>query len=150
MADALESVLAAIATLQAGVSTPTGEKALTHAYDELPESLATYPCFVNVLREETDFKRQSGARQRSNVGIDMYLCWQPGSGTYADASRRVWRKAVLDKFDANGSLSATAVTSAIERVSFDEPLPFTPERSYPGIKFELQVTMLASTVELAV
>lgn len=150
MADALENVLEAIARLQALVSVPGGEKALTHAYDELPESLATYPCFVNVLREETDFKRQSGARQRSNVTIDMYLCWQPGSGTYADASRRVWRKAVLDAFDNSGSLSATAITSSIERVAYDEPLQFAPERSYPGIKFELHITMMASAVELAV
>jgi hypothetical protein len=150
MADALESVLDAIKAVQEAVTTPGGEKALTHAYDEMPESLATYPCFVNVLREETEFKRQSGARQRSSVAIDMYLCWEPGSGTYADASRRVWRKAVLDQFDENGSLSASAITSSIERVSFEEPLQMTPERSYPGIKFELQITMLPSTVELAV
>lgn len=150
MADALELMLDGIVTLQGAVTTPTGEKALTHAYDELPESLATYPCFVNVLREETDFKRQSGARQRSSVIIDMYLCWQTGSGTYADASRRVWRKAVLDKFDENGSLSATAITSSIERVAYEEPLRLTEDHSYPGIKFELQVTMKASTVQLAV
>lgn len=150
MADALESVLDAIKALQEAVSTPSGEKALTHAYDEMPESLATYPCFLNVLREETGIKRQSGARQRSNVAIDMYLCWQPGSGTYADASRRVWRKAVLDRFDLNGSLSASAITSSIERVSFDEPLKLDEVRSYPGIKFELQIIMLPSTVELAV
>ncbi|TET95568.1 MAG: hypothetical protein E3J29_06665 [Dehalococcoidia bacterium] len=150
MADALESVLDAIATLQGTVSTPSGEKALTHAYDELPESLATYPCFVNVLREEDNFAYQSGARQRSSVTIDMYLCWQPGSGTYADSSRRVWRKAVLDKFGANSSFSGTAITSAIERIAYDEPLRLSETRSYPGIKFELRVTMLASTVELAV
>ena len=150
MADALESVLEAIARLQALVSVPGGQKPLTHAYDEIPESLATYPCFVNVLREETDFKRQSGARQRSIVAIDMYLCWQPGSGTYADASRRVWRKAVLDKFDENGSLDATAIHSSIERIAYDEPLRLTEDRSYPGIKFELHIIMKASTVELAV
>ena len=149
MADALESVLEAIAKLQGGVVTPGGEKALTHAYDELPESLATYPCFVNVLDEEGNYKRQSGVRQRSDVAIDMYLCWQPGSGIYADASRRVWRKAVLDKFDANGSLSASAITSSIERSGFKEPFPMG-ERFYPGIHFELLVIMLPSTVELAV
>src|SRR3972149_2362444 len=123
----IQDVLDAIVVLQKAVPAPTGEKDITHAYDEQPESASTFPCFIN---------------------ID--LCFEQGSGIYADRSRRLWYQAVMDYFDQHQGLNDTAHWSAIERAAFDEPLQITETLRYPGIKFELKVLMKASTVTLAV
>ncbi|HAM39886.1 MAG TPA: hypothetical protein DCP69_00735 [Candidatus Omnitrophica bacterium] len=146
----IQDVLDAIVVLQKAVPAPTGEKDITHAYDEQPESASTFPCFINIVREVGEFKRQSAARQQGAAIIDMYLCFEQGSGIYADRSRRLWYQAVMDYFDQHQGLNDTAHWSAIERAAFDEPLQITETLRYPGIKFELKVLMKASTVTLAV
>ena len=148
--DEIQDILDQIVILQNAIPTPVGEKRLTHAYDEQPESGATFPCFINIVREVSDFKRQSLVRQQGALAIDMYLCFEQGSGIYADRSRRLWYQAVMDYFDQHEGLGNTVHWSAIERASFDEPLQVTEALRYPGIKFELKALMKSSAVTLAV
>ena len=150
MANELQDICDQIVILQNAVPTPTDEKDITHAYDEQPESASTFPCFINIVREVGEFKRQSAVRQQGALAIDMYLCFEQGSGIYADRSRRLWYQAVMDYFDQHEGLGDTVHWSAIERAAFDEPLQVTETLRYPGIKFELKCLMKASTVTLAV
>src|SRR3972149_3320426 len=57
----IQDVLDAIVVLQKAIPAPVGEKDITHAYDEQPESGATFPCFINIVREVGEVKRQSAA-----------------------------------------------------------------------------------------
>ena len=149
MANELQDICDQIVILQNAIPTPSGEKDITHAYDEQPESLSTFPCFVNIVRDVAEFKRQSAVRQQGTLAIDMYLCFEQGSGIYADRSRRLWYQAVMDYFDPRSGLGDTVHWSSIERAAFDEPLQVTETLRYPGIKFELKALMKASTVTLA-
>src|SRR3990172_10310145 len=149
MSNEVQDIVDQLVVLQLAVPTPTGEKDITNAYDEQPESISTFPCFVNIVREVGEFKRQSGVRQQGTLLVDMYLCFEQGSGIYADRSRRLWYQAVMDYFDQHQGLNGTVHFSAIERAAFDEPLQITETLRYPGIKFELKVLMKASAVTLA-
>ena len=149
MSNEVQDIVDQLVVLQLAVPTPTGEKDVTHAYDEQPESISTFPCFVNIVREVGEFKRQSGVRQQGTLLVDMYLCFEQGSGIYADRSRRLWYQAVMDYFDQHQGLNGTVHFSAIERAAFDEPLKISDAVMYPGIKFELRAQMKASAVALA-
>lgn len=149
MANEIQDICDQLVVMQNAVTTPTGEKDITHAYDEQPESISTFPCFVNIVREVGEFKRQSGVRDQGTLLVDMYLCFEQGSGLYADRSRRLWHQAVMDYFDQHQGLNGTVGFSAIERAAFDEPLKVSDAVSYPGIKFEMRALMKASAVALA-
>ena len=146
MANEIQDIVDQIVVLQNAVPTPTGEKDITHAYDEQPESGSTFPCFINIVRDVEEFERLGEVRLHAVLTVDMYLCFEQGSGFYADRSRRLWYQAVMDYFDKHLSLNGTAQWAAIERAAFDEPYQVNETLRYPGVKFELRVRMQAVSI----
>lgn len=131
MATALETVLSKLATIEATI---TGIK---RAYTTVPESMAEFPCFVNLPRRGT-------AKLMSGVVQDIYtlkveLHVARGVLPEADALARSFINAFEDKLLADVTLGGTVDTTNEIR---HEYVMFPVGREFHlGIMFEVDIKM---------
>lgn len=106
----IQAVIDQIVILQKAVPTPTNEKDIQEAYDEPPDSVGVFPCFLNV-EESGEQEFPSGNWGYLIYTVNMHLLFAPATQKYSIRSRRKWVKPVLKHFRENVSLNNTAAVS---------------------------------------
>jgi RNA recognition motif-containing protein len=125
----IQNIITQIATLQAEI---TGIK---RAFDETPDSLNEFPCFVN-FPSSGDIERIPGQRKTKHI-IKMQLRVIRADLPSAENKVRPFLDSVLDKFDANITLNGAVSRSAIIHYDYGS-LPWGG-REYLGISFDIEV-----------
>lgn len=113
----IQDVLDQVVILQNAIPTPTNERDIQVAYDEPPETFATFPCFVNLERRGTQYF-PSGNWGYLDYIIEMHLVFAAAGGKYSHRSRRKWVFPVIQHFRNNVSLNNTCALSVMEEWNY--------------------------------
>lgn len=138
MVSELQDIIDQIVILQNAITPPSGEKDITGAYDEPPDLISTFPCFVNLEEEGKDVVNP-GNWGYVTYTIGMHLLFAPAGTKYSVRARRKWVLPVLAKFSllANRSLGDTANHTYFTGFNYD---PFEwGGTSYVAANFMLAV-----------
>jgi hypothetical protein len=130
----IETIITELATLQAEIP------GINKAWDKTPESLNSFPCFVNIPASG-DIKRLANQRQARHV-VKMQLRVLRADSLSAETKVRPFLELVLDKFDAHISLNGKAVYSQI--IHYDYGNLSWGSADYLGISFDIAVTEITS------
>ena len=125
----IQSIITQLAVLQEEI---TG---ITRAYDETPDSLNEFPCFVNFI-SSGDIDYAPSQRKLQHI-IKMQLRVTRADLPSAENKVRPFLDLTLDKFDTNITLNGTATRSMIIHYDYGVlPWGRTP---YLGISFDIEV-----------
>ena len=125
----IQAIITQVAVLQKEI---TG---IRQAFDETPDKLNAFPCFVT-FPSEGDIDRAPSQRKVKHI-IKMQLRVTRADLPSAENKVRPFLDLVLDKFDLNITLNGTAHRSAITHYDYGE-LPWGG-RTYLGISFDMEV-----------
>ena len=125
----LESIITQVAVLQAAI---TG---ITRAYDNTPDSINDFPCFINIPASGT-IERQPHTRITTHsIKMQLFVIRHANLPS-AETKLRPFVALTLDKFDANLTLGATCWSSWITH--YDYGVLTFGGRQYLGIVFDLE------------
>ena len=134
----IQDVIDKVVALQKAITPPTGEKDIAEAYDEQPQAVATFPCFVNVetLLDQSQF---ASAHRHIAFDVEMHLLLGKADSKYERRARRKWIKPVLDAFGGDIQLDGTCNQAHIAGADFDDYE--LGENLYTAVNFVLRVDM---------
>jgi len=142
MAHDLQTLIDKVIVVQQTIATPSGEEAIKNYYDEPPESIGVFPCFVNIEESMPDAAEWLTGGRRVVYLVQMHLLFQSWSRKYSVRHIRQWVRPVLDAFGAKTTLDgATGVAKSMivgAEFFFDTPLALG-QGDYTAVTFDLEI-----------
>jgi hypothetical protein len=138
MAQTLQDIMDAIATIQLALTPPSGAKDIALATDQPPVQIMTFPAFVNVEEASAITGSLASAQHQVAHRIAMHLLFAPFDPKYAVRERRPWTQVVIDGF--RGNIGGTCQQAFLTDITY-EPFewPDLSENRYVASNFILDV-----------